>query len=61
MNEMKKNGGHRRGLMNHLFTLLKEIEILRDRFAPTDTGHLRGAVSVLESRVEEFKEKLSED
>ena len=47
--------------MNHLFTLLKEIEILRDRFAPTDTGHLRGAVSVLESRVEELKEKLSQD
>tara|TARA_B100001750_G_scaffold242340_1_gene255565 strand:+ start:2491 stop:2673 length:183 start_codon:yes stop_codon:yes gene_type:complete len=56
-----KNGGHRRELVNHMFALLKEIEILKERFQPTSTGHLRGAVSVLEERVEELKEELSQD
>lgn len=61
INEIRKNGGYRRRLVNHMFVLLKEIEILKERFQPTDTGHLRGAVSVLEERIEELKEELSQD
>ncbi len=42
----------------HLQALLSEIEILRSRFEPTDTGHLRTAVNVLEDRVKEILESL---
>ena len=47
--------------MNHMFALLKEIEVLKERFAPHDTGHIRGAVRVLEERVLELKKELSLD
>ncbi len=39
---------------DHITALLAEIEVLRSRFEPTDTGHLRTAVSVLEERVKEI-------
>ena len=47
--------------MNHMFALMKETEVLRSRFQPHDTGHIRGAVRVLEERVQEIKEELSLD
>lgn len=34
--------------------LKNEIEILKSRFLPEDTGHLRTAVSVLEDRIKEL-------
>jgi len=45
--------------MDHMFALLKEIDIIKQRFEPTDTGHLRGAVRVLEYRVDEIRQELS--
>ena len=45
--------------MNHMFALLEEIDIIKQRFQPHDTGHLRGAVRVLEDRVQELKKELS--
>jgi len=45
--------------MDHMFSLLKEIDIIKQRFQPHDTGHLRGAVRVLEGRVQELKKELS--
>jgi len=42
----------------HLNALLAEIEVLRSRFEPTDTGHLRTAVTVLEERVQEILKSL---
>lgn len=42
----------------HLNALLAEIQVLRSRFEPTDTGHLRTAVSVLEERVQEIIKSL---
>lgn len=42
----------------HLNALLIEIQVLRSRFEPTDTGHLRTAVSVLEERVQEIIKSL---
>ena len=47
--------------MNHMFALMKETEVLRSRIQPHDTGHIRGAVRVLEERVQEIKEELSLD
>ena len=45
--------------MDHMFALLKEIDIIKQRFQPSDTGHLRGTVRVLEDRVQELKKELS--
>ena len=42
----------------HLNALLAEIEVLKSRFEPTDTGHLRTAVNVLEERVQEILNSL---
>ena len=42
----------------HLNALLAEIEVLKLRFEPTDTGHLRTAVNVLEERVQEILNSL---
>ena len=47
--------------MNHMFALMKETEVLRSRFQPHDTGHIRGAVRVLEERVQEIRKELSLD
>ena len=47
--------------MDHMFALMQEIEVLRKRFAPHDTGHIRGAVRVLEDRVQEIREELSDE
>mgnify|MGYP001197987954 CR=1 FL=1 len=49
----------RKHTMDHMFALMLEIEVLRSRFQPQDTGHIRGAVSVLEHRVSELREELS--
>ena len=45
--------------MDHMFALLKEIDILKERIQPQSTGHIRGAVRVLEGRVQEMKKELS--
>ena len=42
----------------HIKALLAEVEVLKSRFEPTDTGHLRTAVSVLEERIEEILKSL---
>ena len=45
--------------MDHMFALLKEIDIIKQRFEPTDTGHFRGSFRVLEHRVDELRQELS--
>jgi len=42
----------------HLQALLVEVQVLRSRFQPEDTGHLRTAVNVLEERVKEILNSL---
>lgn len=44
--------------VDRLQFLLEEISILKSRFKPEDTGHLRTAVSVLNERVKEVKENI---
>lgn len=39
---------------DHINALLLEIDILRLRLQPHDTGHIHTAISVLQSRVEEI-------
>ena len=45
---------------NRMTVLLDEIEILRSRIQPHDTGHLYTAISVLQDRVWELEKKYEE-
>ena len=44
--------------VDRLMFLLEEIQVLKDKLQPHDTGHIHTAISVLEDRVEEVKETL---
>lgn len=37
----------------HMQVLRREVDILKSRLEPTDTGHIRTAISVLEDRLNE--------
>ena len=45
--------------MDHMFALLKEIDIIKQRIEPTDCGHLNTTVRVLDGRVQELREELT--
>lgn len=47
-------------LLEHMITLMREIQIIKSRIEPQDCGHMHTTVSFLESRVEEIKNELSE-
>lgn len=47
-------------LLEHMITLMREIQIIKSRIEPQDCGHMHTTVSFLESRVEEIKKELSE-
>ena len=47
--------------MDHMFALLKEINIIKQRIEPTDCGHLNTTVRVLEDRVGELRQELREN
>ena len=47
--------------MDHMFALLDEICIIKERIQPTDCGHLNTTVRVLASRIDELREELSRD
>jgi len=38
----------------HVLALMTEIQVLRSRIEPTDTGHLHTAINVLEERIQEL-------
>ena len=45
-------------LMNHVKALSEEINVLRERIQPHDTGHIHTTISTLEERVQEINEEL---
>lgn len=45
-------------LIDYRDVLMKEIALLKSRYEPQDTGHLRTTVSVLEDRLVELKEQI---
>lgn len=47
--------------LNHLVHLKDEINELKSRLRPEDTGHIHTTISVLEERVEEITKKLARD
>ena len=55
---IKKNNMEIKNQKEHLNALLAEVEILKLRFEPTDTGHLRTTVNVLEERIQEILNSL---
>ena len=46
--------------VDRLQVLLEEKEILKSKFQPEDTGHLRTAYSVLSERVEDIKKNIED-
>jgi len=43
---------------NHLAALMSEVEILKGRIQPHDTGHIHTTINVLESRITELRESV---
>ena len=50
----------RKDKMDHMMSLIQEIGVLKLRFQPSDTGHIRGAVRVLQERVQEIRQEIIE-
>tara|TARA_Y100001963_G_scaffold159200_1_gene261830 strand:- start:787 stop:966 length:180 start_codon:yes stop_codon:yes gene_type:complete len=46
--------------VDRIIMLVEEIGILKSRFKPEDTGHIRTAVSVLEDRVQELRDRMED-
>ena len=45
-------------LMNHVRAIQEEINVLKGRIQPHDTGHIHTTINTLEERVEEMNEEL---
>ena len=43
---------------NHMFALIQEVEILKTRIQPHDTGHIHTTINTLERRITEMKESI---
>ena len=48
-------------LMNHVRALQEEINVLKERLQPTDTGHIHTTISTLEERVKEINKLLEKN
>ena len=48
-------------LMNHERALREEINVLKERLQPSDTGHIHTTISTLEERVKEINEILEKN
>ena len=44
--------------VDKIMVLMEEIAVLKSRFEDHDTGHLRIAVSVLENRIKELRDRI---
>jgi len=57
---MEKNQMSSR-LMNHVRALKEEINVLKDRIQPHDTGHIHTTISTLEERIQEINKLLEKN
>ena len=48
-------------LMNHMRALQEEINVLKGRIQPHDTGHIHTTISTLEGRVKELNKQLEDN
>ena len=53
-------GQSEQGKLNHMMALVAEIEYLKTRIKPEDTGHIYTTISTLQDRVTEIKIELEE-
>ena len=44
--------------VDKIIVLMEEISILKSRYTESDTGNLRTAVTVLENRVQELRDRV---
>jgi len=44
--------------VDKIMVLMEEISVIKSRYTDHDTGHLRTAVSVLETRVKELRDRI---
>ena len=45
-------------MLTHMEHLVREVETLRARLQPHDTGHIHTAINVMENRISELKVSL---
>ena len=45
-------------LMNHMRALQEEINVLKERIQPHDTGHIYTTINTLEERVKEINKQI---
>ena len=48
-------------LINHERSLREEINVLKERLQPSDTGHIHTTISTLEERVKEINKLLEKN
>ena len=48
-------------LMNHERALREEINVLKERLQPHDTGHIYTTISTLEERVQEINKQIEDN
>ena len=48
-------------LMNHERALREEINVLKERLRPHDTGHIHTTINTLEERVQEIKQQIDDN
>ena len=48
-------------LMNHERALREEINVLKERLHPHDTGHIHTTINTLEERVQEIKQQIDDN
>ena len=48
-------------LMNHERALREEINVLKERLQPTDTGHVHTTINTLEERVKEINKQIEDN
>ena len=48
-------------LMNHVRALQEEINVLKGRLQPHDTGHIHTTINTLEERVQEINKQIEDN
>ena len=48
-------------LMNHERALREEINVLKERLLPHDTGHIHTTINTLEERVQEINKQIEDN
>ena len=48
-------------LMNHERALREEINVLKERLQPHDTGHIHTTINTLEERVQEINQQIEDN